>query len=510
MKSLSNWLAKLGKQLRMAQTSLEPNPDATHPWSLSRRAISWNDHDCLLLRDLYTASHIWGATGSGKSSGPFSTLTHSCLTLGAGALFLTVKGTDAREYVQWVRSAGREQDLILIGPDHPETCFNFLAELGRGQAGLVANITGLLSTLSTMVTGHADGHGGESGKFWAVQDDQLIARSATALVLAGEELTTRNLEKLILSIPNNREEVADAVWRSTSYLWRCLEAALTRGDDKETFERLAEYYLVTLAKMSEKTRSTIVSSVLGTLNIFEQPAVRRMISSPNPSFDFSMLQSGKILVVDYPILVHEQQARLVQLVLKHCFMLCQNRRVVEPHTTRPVLLAADESQYLCNLEHDGKFLTTSRSSCTIVIYSTQSISNYLAMNSTSNAESQTHAMLANFQNQFFCQSTDIKTVEYAQSLLGKRKAYYMNSNTQRGGQDWVAHSFGLGKETGTNSGFSEQLAPLIEADDLHDLARGGPEHDFVVESLVYQSGKSFLTTGAPFMIARFRQQSATP
>jgi type IV secretory pathway TraG/TraD family ATPase VirD4 len=249
-------------------------------------------------------------------------------------------------------------------------------------------------------------------------------------------------------------------------------------------------------------------SVPSTLNIFQQPAVRRMISSSKPTFDFEMLQAGKILIVDFPVLVYQQQARLVQLVLKHCFMLCQSRRVVGPNA-RPVLLAVDECQHLVDLEHDGKFLTTARSSCTVVIYATQSISNYLSMTSGSNAESRTHAMLANLQNQLFCQTTDIKTVEYAQALLGKRRTFYMNNNTQRSGQDWFGQSLGLNQDTGTSAGFSEQLAPLIEADDLHNLARGGPEYDFTVETLVYSSGKSFASTNAPFMIARFRQRPLT-
>lgn len=197
-------------------------------------------------------------------------------------------------------------------------------------------------------------------------------------------------------------------------------------------------------------------------------------------------------------------ARLVQLTLKFCMQLSQNRRDVTKNS-RPVALVCDESQMLIDLEHDAAFQTTARATRTCTVYCTQSISNYLGEHGGPSVEPRVHALLSNLSCQLFHQTTDTKTVEYAQSLFGKRTRLLMQANTQRQNDDWVGHALGMGGSSGVSAGYSEHLDHLVQAGDFHNLLKGGPPH-WTSEAILYMGGRNFAATGQSFMPVRFAQK----
>lgn len=475
-------------------------------WPLSKTLFSWNEHEHFRLADAVCGIQAWGATGSGKTAGLMATTIKSYMHHGFGICCLTVKPEDAQAYLAYAKDAGRLDDVILLGPSHPAT-FNFMKEVAQGGAGMVGNLTALITAISGMALGGGEHSDREGGSFWIKMDQRLITACAQLLVLAGEPVTTINLERLVTSMPTSREQVGDPVWAGRSYLHCCLqmaEARIVSPDDREDVQRLADYFLLSMAELSEKTRSTVQTSVTSTLDLFNGRVARRLLSSSEPTFEMSMLQEGKILLVDMPCMVHGSVARLIQMVLKFCFQLSQNRRDVNLNP-RPAALVLDESQVLVDLEHDAQFLCTARSTRTCVVYATQSLSNYLSESGGPQIEPRVHAMISNLQCQVFCQSTDTKTVEYCQNLLGKRKTLFMNVNTQSQNDQWVASALGLGNPAGTNAGFSEHVDHLVQADDLHNLAKGGPP-DWIIEALIYQGGKTFASTGKPYLPVRFHQR----
>lgn len=168
----------------------------------------------------------------------------------------------------------------------------------------------------------------------------------------------------------------------------------------------------------------------------------------------------------------------------------------------------DEAQALVDLEHDAAFACTARSTRTICIYATQGISNYLAMAPGSQGEARIHGLLGNLQCQILHQTTDTKTVEYAQALFGKRKRLLMQGGTQQQSGDWVSAAVGLASPGSINAGFSEHLDFDLQAGDFQRLAKGGPPR-WLSEAIVYQGGKHFASTGRPYLLACFQQQPNT-
>jgi hypothetical protein len=508
-----SWLTRhLNRSTRVKRESAEPI--ATHgTWPLSRRLMSWNAQDHFTLADAVCGIQAFGATGSAKSTGSMAAILDAYMSNGMGMLLLCVKPDDPESYLRRARENGREADVVMIGPNHPTT-YNFIEDEVSGPsggAGMVSNLTSLISIVSSMALGSSGQSGGrEDGSFWQKMDNRLISSCAELLVHAVEPVTTMNLERLVLGIPNSRDEIDDPRWQSRSYVYHCLRQAEAKGVDSATAEdradlaRLADYFLLDLARLSEKTRSTVQSSVGSTLDLFNRQIVRRLLSSANPNFRMSMLQEGKILVVDMSVMMYRDVARLTQMTLKYCFQLAQNRRDVTANP-RPVALVCDESQLLIDLEHDAAFQTTARATRTCTVYCTQSISNYLSEHSGSSVESRVHALLSNLQTQLFHQTTDTKTVEYAQALFGKRIRLLMQSNTQRQNDDWASHAMGIGGSSGVSAGYSEHLDHLVQAGDFHALLRGGPPH-WTSEALLYSSGRTFAATGKSVMPVRFAQQ----
>lgn len=478
-------------------------------WPLSMPLLSWHEHEHFRLADAFCGIQGWGATGSGKSAGLIATVNRAYMANGFGMLCHTVKPEDTESFLACARETGRLDDVVLLGPSHPAT-FNFMKEVAQGGAGLVGNLTALLTTISAMALGGADRGERDGGSFWAKMDHRLISAGVLLLMLSGEPVTTLNLERLITSMPTNREQVGDPVWASRSYLHACLrsaEARINSPDDREDVRRLADYFLALMADLADKTRGTVQTSVTSTLDLFNGREARRLLSSSEPSFEMSMLQHGKILVVAMPVMEYGPVARLIQMVLKFCFQLCQNRRDVNQNP-RPVALICDESQALVDLEHDAQFLCTARSTRTCVVYCTQSLSNYLGEHGGAQVEPRVHAMISNCQCQLFNQTTCTKTVDYCQNLLGKRKQLLMSAGTQRQDDQWVGAALGIYGGSGSNAGFSEHIDFFIQADDLHNLAKGGPPH-WTIDALLYMAGKTFSSTGKPFLPVRFHQRPNT-
>ncbi len=488
-----------------------------HRWPLDMPLLTWRDGEPpFRLSDAVCGLHVWGVTGSGKSLGTIFTVANSYLANGFGAVFLTAKPTDAATYLDFARRCGREKDVVLLGPRHPAT-FSFLNEAARGGAGLVANVTSMLSLVSNLALGAQGGgesnggNGGrEDGSYWVRMEMQLTTCCAELLMLAGEPVTTINIERLVTSMPSSLDEANSEGWQRGSYLYDCLRRAdehATDPEDREDLRRLLEYFAKFMPSLSEKTRSTVASTVLATCDSFNRQLTRRLIGSPAPTFDMDMLLDGKVLIVDMDVLTFGALARVVQVTMKECFHLAMNRRDTAANS-RPVMLCADESQMTVDLSRDASFQTTARASRACVVYATQSISNYLSEHGQA-SEARTHALLGNFVTQVFHNSTDPKMIEYAQSLGGRRKTLFMSGGTQQQPAppgEWVSAALGFGQASTASAGFSEQFAPLVEASDFHALAKGGPQSDWIIEALITAGGRTWNTTGSPFLPVRFQQE----
>lgn len=90
--------------------------------------LNFNDRDLWTVKDAFEGTQIFGATGSGKTSGSGQQIALSMLKSGFGGLVLSAKRDERDLWQRYVKAAGRDEDLIIFGPEHPWR-FNFLGRV---------------------------------------------------------------------------------------------------------------------------------------------------------------------------------------------------------------------------------------------------------------------------------------------------------------------------------------------------------------------------------------------
>ena len=110
----------------------------------------WGDGEGFLLADALTGVCAFGATGSGKTSGPAKHLALGYLAHDFGGLVLCAKPEERRNWEEWARLTGRSDDLVIVDVSGRHR-FNFLdweaSRPGVG-GGLTINIVALLDEIA--------------------------------------------------------------------------------------------------------------------------------------------------------------------------------------------------------------------------------------------------------------------------------------------------------------------------------------------------------------------------
>src|ERR1044071_3813117 len=93
-----------------------------HPLTVIR---DWDNGEAFRLADALTGVCVFGATGSGKTSGPAKHLAYGYLAAGFGGLVLCAKKEEREQWEKWAADTERADDLIIVRADG-KWRFNFL------------------------------------------------------------------------------------------------------------------------------------------------------------------------------------------------------------------------------------------------------------------------------------------------------------------------------------------------------------------------------------------------
>ena len=482
------------------------NPATSGCWDLSRPLAWLSPSDPWTIGDACQGVQVFGATGSGKTSGVMAWLLMACLRAGCGALLLTVKPGDREFYERLIQKTGRSSDLIQFGPGHGQT-YNFLdAELSRTDrgAGHVANLVRLFSTVIELADRGQRGGGRDEESYWKRTNQQLLTNALELLVQAKGRITIPDLHRLVVSAPTSNEQLQSETWRKTSFCFECLREAdaNSTGHYQRDLRLATDFFCLEWPNLSDKTRSIILSTLTSMLDILGRGVVRDLLSAETTTVRPELACDGKLILIDMPLKLFGEAGLMVQTIWKHCFQMAMERRDVTANP-RPVCLVVDES-HLLTTSQDALFQTTARSSRVITLYSTQSISNYLAAFGGDKAEAEVHSLLGCLQSQFFCQQADIKTNSYAAELIGRNRQWFFNSNQSHGATDCFDMLIGGRASTGGSAGISESYEFEVQPNVFTTLKQGGPPN-WIVEAIVVRGGRQFHKTGRAWLPISIRQ-----
>jgi hypothetical protein len=482
-----------------------------HPETLLR---DWGNGQGFRLADAQTGVCAFGATGSGKTTGPAKHLAYGYLAGDFGGLVLCAKKEERCQWQQWAADCGRSADIVII-----DKCakyrFNFMNwEASRQEegGGLAINIVSLLDEIGHSVSGTNKSRLSGDHKFWEDALHLLNSNLVELAVCAGVEVSLPRLREILSSAPLTLAQVADPAWKQASSCARHISEAdkVTKegpDDIRADFEECITYWLRDFPALSDKTRSSIV---LG-FNVLTHPLLtrplRRLFSTdtnvrPEDTF------TGKIIIVDLPVQEFRLAGRIANLVWKYCFQVAVLRRTQPADRKsylRPVFLWADEAQYFVS-RFDAEYQAVARSAGGCTVYLTQ---NRESLRSVLGDDDAVDSLLGNLQAKFFCQNSS-QTNEWAAKLLGERWINVTSTNVGQSASADLQNQQSSNQSSGVTR--SEQRRYFVEPARFTTLKRGGAANNYQVQAIVYNGGHLFPTGVAgkeemlPYKLITFNQR----
>jgi hypothetical protein len=416
------------------------------------------------LSDAFQGVQVFGATGSGKTSGPGRIFAEEFFASGFGGLVLCAKKEEAKVWEDLAEKTGRSKSLIKFSPDSGLS-FNPL----RFEQGAIENnsIINLAEVLQLCAAG-LDGDDSPSG-FWKKTLEQLFFHSLKLIVASGEELSFQFLMTVLRELVH--AETADYSL-SGSLIPRLISIGQRRGFNLNT---TSDFFLIEFPSINDKTRSSITTSATSTIEMMTHEPFSYLLGDDGISITPEWIMSGAVIVIDCPVHVHAKVGRLINLLWKYAFQrACERRK----NKIRPVFLWADESHYFATA-FDTEFQSTARSSRCATVYLTQNIPLYRSAFSglRGSAHDRVMGLLGNLHTKIFCKNSDIETNQLAARIVHLK-------NTQAGA-NFFSQMFS------ENSQYRQKPPERFTAEeDFQTLKSGSSENRYKIEAYVHSPSKS--------------------
>lgn len=472
--------------------------------NFGRAGIDWT------LEDAFSGTQIFGATGSGKTSGSGHHLIRHFLQSGMGGLVLTVKPSEADDWLRYAAEAGRpKSDLILFGPEVTPTRpyrFNFLEyenEHAKTDTRFIENVVNVISEVMELEQRSNDSGNGNS--FWRNAARQMVRNSVALVRLSGEDVTFRNIYRVCVSAPESASEAKELVGGKEGQSY-CIDLIKKMGEQEKEGTEIPDadiilyYWLEDFAKLAQETRSSIVSHFSTVADLFVRGTLRDLFSSPKGDHELrpelcrgNKGENGKIIVLDLPVKDFKRIGQLSQVLYKLTWQSAMERSKGEK---RPCFLYVDEAQFFIT-PTDMMFQSTARSSRVATVYLSQNISNYYAVMPGDRGRAETDSLMGNLQLQVFHANTDTNTNQWASELIGRSYQEVSSSsiNVQTGAREASGHGTGARQpadSSATSAGRStrEELRYEVLPREFGGLKKGGKKNGLVVEGIAFFGGVS--------------------
>lgn len=451
-------------------------------------------------RGLYTGVMVVGAVGTGKTSACMYPYVDQLLRWQSedkqrkiGGLVMEVKGDFCRQVKSMLAGARRADDYVEIGLD-TGTCYNPLHNdldpyaVAYAIASLLNNLFGKskepfwqqaytdLLKFVILLRRLTDGYTTLSDVYRYILDDSQIDRDIRRLKVAlaqpPEVIVVPVIEFHLLGLqrswthwfqdddahmahPYDSELDTFLHGKGVTYTVRKAQGG-GWADRRHQLEAVERWYVGGWTRLDTRLRSSITEGIVVFLSLFDDnPAVHRAFCpprsaymgavadgepSPLPPVDM-LLDSGKVLALNFPVAANPGLARIVGVMLKLDFQRAVLQRIprISAETDRhwrDLLFVCDEYHAFATVGEtdptgDERTFALSRQARLIPIVATQSIS---SLRSVLPGDESWRTLLQCFRNKVFLATSDEFTARNAADLCGRRdklKAHYSLSESGR-------------------------------------------------------------------------------
>jgi hypothetical protein len=349
-------------------------PAVPPTWDADQPLLKFGEDQAFTIRHARAGVIVFGELGSGKTSGS-KTFALNYLDAGFGGLVLCVKPEEASEWVGYAEAAGRSKDVIRITTNEDEAHpyrFDFMAhEMTQAGNSTLATVTMIQEV--TAVLRRNGGGNASNDEFWSANANKLIKNTIDLYKLAyhgGQAMrdqghlgpdewlppyqpTILTILKLITSAATKTEDFGSELATEASLNLKCLRLA----------QKVAEFHAKSKSKHSEnvvtifnltnafwktewakdglgdsRLRDNIVAFAQSTMETLERGEVANLfqrVQRVNPrtgkqewvdTVTPEMVDEGKIIIVDVPVLVWRQAGQLAGCIWKYVVQRFLERR----------------------------------------------------------------------------------------------------------------------------------------------------------------------------------------
>jgi type IV secretory pathway TraG/TraD family ATPase VirD4 len=460
----------------------------------------WTNEDSFTVRNLLNGGvSIIGRAGSGKTSSSGKLLGNAIVRhKKSGGLILCAKPEDAAMWKEIFERAGRKEDLILFAPDMPHR-FNFLdyvIKSGGNTREVVRCITTIGETLRS-----SDTKGGENADFWEREQERTIFNAVVILRLAEGKVSAPDIQKFISGAALNPATIATTEWQAASHnqsLKKAFEARKTPIEEAD-FQLAIDYWLGEFPNMADKTRSSILTGVMGILHTFNTGMVRELVSGETNCSPDDML-AGKWILVNMSPAEWGDQGAFVCGGWKFLTQKRVLRREAKDGDCINVIWCDEAQQFVTSF--CAHYLAQCRSHMGCMVYLTQSLHGYYSTLHGQTGKHQADALLTNFHHKIFHALGDEQTANYAANLVGKSLQTFVGTSTPPTESYWDE----LMVQTRTTTSTSEHYEAILQPNVFQNgLRTGGKSAGLICDGIVVRSGEAF-SNGQNFLWVPFNQK----
>ncbi len=406
---------------------------------------------------------VFGATGSGKSSGPGETIARGFLKAGFGGLVFCAKPEEASDWKRWAIESGRADDVIEFSADGTHR-FNFLNYEATRPAGTdTENLSSLLILVGEAISGRG------KKDVWEQAMKQFLRNAIDALRLAGRELRMTDLLDLA-NVSENHPIIdlyAEAHKRSLSQ------------SQREDLEIALNFFTVEWPNLDVRPRSSVQMTLTAMADPLRRGILRDLFAKET-TVDPDAALSGKIIVVNLPTSEKKDVGRFAAVIWKLSFQRAALRRGRNGPGT-PAFIYGDEAQMFVT-SNDVEFMAVARSSRISTVYLSQNLPAYwLAIGGGDSAKAATSALLGNLRTKIWCANADSETNKWAAETVSRTL-----QNRQSRSSNFSHNTGGGGVSTNEILDFDLQPRTFL------GLANGGPSNNNVVEAILFFDGREIV------------------
>jgi pimeloyl-ACP methyl ester carboxylesterase len=264
---------------------------------LDKPLLHWSSADPFTLRDLLNGGVcITGRSGSGKTSSSGREISQAIVReRKSGGLILAAKPEDLAMWKEVFARESRSSDLLEFSPD-AKLRFNFLGYV-LAMGGQTRDVTRCITVIGETLRS-ADAKGGESADFWEKEQQRMIYNAVEIVKLATGSVSAPDIQRFITTAAMNPEQLASTQWRAGYCNQKLADAFEKQKSASQThdFNLAADYWLGEFPAMAEKTRSSIMTGVMGILHVFNTGVVRDLVSTTTTVSPDVMLEGKWVLV----------------------------------------------------------------------------------------------------------------------------------------------------------------------------------------------------------------------